>query len=121
MSGKETIISFLQALETRDLEKASAFLAPGVIMTFPSGRTFTSLQELVAWSKGRYKFVRKTYEQFDEANRGDVTTVYVRGVLNGEWNDGSAISNVRYIDRFDLKDGKIIQQDVWNDLAEVRP
>jgi hypothetical protein len=28
---------------------------------------------------------------------------------------------VRFIDRFVLVDGLIQQQDVWNDLAEVRP
>ncbi|MBL8629121.1 MAG: nuclear transport factor 2 family protein, partial [Rhodospirillaceae bacterium] len=52
--------------------------------------------------------------------RGEVTTIFVRGYLNGEWLDGTPIANVRYIDRFDIQGGKIIRQDVWNDLAESR-
>ncbi|MBL8642334.1 MAG: nuclear transport factor 2 family protein [Rhodospirillaceae bacterium] len=121
MTARDIVVAFLKALEARDLPAASAMLASNAIMTFPSGQKFSTLQQLVAWSAGRYKFVRKTYDHFDELPRGDVTTVYVRGNLNGEWLDGSAISNVRYLDRFDIKDGKIIRQDVWNDLAEVRP
>lgn len=121
MSAQQTVVAFLQALEARDLTKASSFLAPGVTMTFPTEKMFGALDELVAWSKGRYKFVRKSFDSFDELTHGDVTTVYVRGLLNGEWLNGTAITNVRFLDRFDLKDGKIIRQDVWNDLAEFRP
>lgn len=120
MSAQQTVVAFLQSLEARDLAKAATCLAANAVLTFPSEKKFTTLDELVAWSKGRYKFVRKTFDSFDEVAHGDVTTVYVRGLLNGEWLNGTAITNVRYLDRFDLKDGKIIRQDVWNDLAEFR-
>ena len=45
---------------------------------------------------------------------------YTRGTLAGEWPDGTAFSGIRFIDRFEVTDGKITQQDVWNDIAEVR-
>lgn len=130
MTGKEIALAFLNALEARDLAAAGAFLAPGAVMTFPGGNRFATLEELVAWAKGRYRFVRKTYESFDEARRGDVTVVYCRGVLNGEWPAatesntclaGSVFNSIRFIDRFEIVNGKIVDQQVWNDLAEARP
>ena len=48
----------------------------------------------------------------------DGQVVYVMGTLQGINRYGVSFSDVRYIDRFVLKDGLIIQQDVWNDLAE---
>jgi hypothetical protein len=119
MSAQDVVLAFLKALEARDLPLASSYLASGVVLTFPGEQRFKTLEQLVAWSKGRYKFVGKTFDHFDETTRGDITTVYVRGYLSGEWLDGTKITNVRYIDRFEIKGGKIIQQDVWNDLAEM--
>lgn len=40
-----------------------------------------------------------------------------RGDLYGE-KAGVAFEGVRYVDRITLRDGKIIRQEVWNDLAE---
>ena len=42
-------------------------------------------------------------------------------MLNGESLDGSPISEVRYIDRFVFRDGLIVDQQVWNDLADILP
>jgi hypothetical protein len=58
---------------------------------------------------------------FDESWQGDKTVVYVRGVLNGEWPDGTAFKDIRFVDRFEVIKGLISRQDVWNDLAEMRP
>ena len=120
MAGKDLVVSFLTTMEQRDLAKASAFLAPGTIMTFPGNAKFKSLEEVVAWSKGRYKFIRKTYHNFDETERSGVITVYCLGMLNGEALDGSPIANVWFLDRFDIMGGKIVDQEVWNDLAEFK-
>lgn len=104
-------------MERRDLTAAAALLAPGFTMTFPGGVTMTALEDLVAWSAQRYRFVRKTYAAFDEAPG----VVHCHGTLSGEWNDGTPFSGIRFIDRFELKDGKLIQQDVWNDMALANP
>lgn len=117
----ERVKNFLRIMEERDLETAKTYLAPDFKMTFPGGVIMTSLDELVAWSKGRYRSVTKTFEDFDEHQDGDDTVVYSTGMLNGEALDGSLISEVRYIDRFVFRDGKIVDQQVWNDLAEVMP
>ncbi len=110
--------AYLDAMEARDLDLARSYLAPGFRMTFPGGVTFRKLEELVEWSRGRYRHVRKVYGPTDEAGSGENPVVYSTGTLEGEWPDGSSFSNIRFIDRFELKDGRIVDQQVWNDLAE---
>lgn len=117
----DKVKEYLRAMEERDIERARLFLAPDFKMTFPGGRTMTSLDELVAWSKGRYKSVTKTFEDFDVFEDGADTVVYSTGMLNGEALDGAPISEVRYIDRFVFREGLIVDQQVWNDLADVLP
>jgi hypothetical protein len=41
--------------------------------------------------------------------------------MAGEWNDGTPYATVRYIDRFDVQNGKIVDMNVWSDMAEFRP
>ena len=119
---QELIIKdYLSAMEARDLEKANTLLAQGFTMSFPGTGPMTTLDALIQWSKPRYKFVTKTYEGFDALqSSGDASIVYCRGTLQGEYHDGSCFEAIRFIDRFEVIDGKITKQDVWNDMAEVR-
>jgi hypothetical protein len=112
--------SYLDAMASRAFDTARSHVAPDFVMTFPGGRTFTTLEDLAAWSKGRYRFVKKTYEGFDAFASGGVTVVYCYGVLNGEAVDGAPIASVRFIDRFELRGDKIVNQRVWNDLGVSR-
>lgn len=112
---------FLERMQARDLAAAQAMLAPGFVMHFPGAAPMTRLEELVAWGKGRYQSVGKVYERFDESWGDEATVVYCSGTLYGVWLDGSAFEAIRFIDRFEVVDGLITRQDVWNDLAEVRP
>jgi phenylpyruvate tautomerase PptA (4-oxalocrotonate tautomerase family) len=112
--------AFLAAMEARDLVTAAAFLAPEFSMTFPGGVRFTALADLVERGKTRYRFVRKSFDGFDEAVGDDATVVFCRGTLAGEWPDGAPFSGIRFIDRFTVRGGKLVDQMVWNDLAEAR-
>ena len=116
MNPEETIRTYLAAMERRDLAAAKALLAPGFHMVFPGGRRFDTLEALVDWAKTRYRSARKTYERFDVA--GNV--VYCFGTLYGERLDGTPYSGIRFIDRFTVKDGRLVDQLVWNDLGEAR-
>ena len=113
------VLSFLEAMEQRDLEKARSHVAEDFAMTFPGPVHFSSLEALVDWSRGRYKFVTKTIDSVRELSDKDTTIVYCTGTLAGEWPDGSNFSGVRFIDSFSVRNGKLASQDVWNDLAEV--
>lgn len=119
-SARELVEKFLRLIEARDVDAAQRYLAPGTVMTFPGASKFKTMGELIESSKKRYQHVRKTFDGFDEVTRDGVTTVYIRGFLNGAWPDGSPFENIRYIDRFEIKDGQIIDQQVWNDMADAR-
>jgi phenylpyruvate tautomerase PptA (4-oxalocrotonate tautomerase family) len=118
----EVVRGFLSAMEARDLDAAQAMLGDGFEMRFPGAPVMTRLAELVDWARPRYRFVRKSYDRFDTAPTAQgAAVVYCFGTLAGEWPDGTAFDGIRFIDRFELEGGRIVRQDVWNDIAEVRP
>ena len=43
--------------------------------------------------------------------------VYCYGSLHGEYLDGRVVDGVRFIDRFEIRNGLVCEQDVWNDLV----
>lgn len=112
---------FLGLMEARELVAAQRMLAPDFVMNFPGNARMHRLEELLDWARGRYQRVGKVYERFDESWQDDCTVVHCDGILQGVWLDGSAFSNIRFIDRFEIAGGLIRRQDVWNDLAELRP
>lgn len=113
------IDEYLQFNEDRNLEEASKFLAPNVVLQFPAGVTYGSLQELVTSAKGRYQWVRKHRDRYFVGHDGDTTTVTSIGRLYGVDLNGEPFEDIRYVDVFVIKDGKITEQIVWNDLAET--
>jgi len=115
LNPERIVRAYLDAMERRDLATAKSFLAPGFFMVFPGNKRFDSLEQLVASAKGRYRSARKTYERYEAA--GNV--MYCYGTLHGELLDGTPYSGIRFIDRFTVKDGKLVDQMVWNDMAEV--
>ena len=115
MTPEELVRRYLAAMERRDLVQARGCLAPGFTMVFPGGRRLATLESLVDFAKRRYRSARKTYERFEAA--GDA--VYCFGTLSGELLDGSPYSGIRFIDRFTVRSGKLVDQQVWNDMAEV--
>jgi hypothetical protein len=116
----QVVRDYLAAMERRDLATANAMLAPGFTMTFPGGVQLETLEQLVDWARQRYRSARKAYERFDVAP-GDIGTsvVYCYGTLHGELLSGAAFSGIRFIDRFTVSAGRLVDQRVWNDMAEV--
>ena len=115
MKPEAVVRAYLDAMERRDLAAAKSLLAPGFQMVFPGGQRFAALEELVEWAKGRYRRALKKYDAFEVS--GDA--VYCFGTLHGERLDGTPYAGVRFIDRFTVKDGKLVDQNVWNDMAEL--
>ena len=109
---------FLRMMEARELEAAEAMMAPGAKITFPGGKLYSSQSEMVKASHGRYQWVKKTFDRAESYQAGDDQVVYVMGDLYGVNRHGVPFSGVRYIDRFVIRNDLIVQQDVWNDLAE---
>ena len=114
------VTDFLSALQARQIERAESLMTAGAVMVFPGTAPMTSLTELVDWAKPRYRSIEKTIEAVETYSTANGATVYVRGTLAGTWPDGQPFRGIRFIDRFEVLEGRISRQDVWNDLAEVR-
>lgn len=110
--------AFLEASMRPDPELAATFMAPGVRIVFTGGRVFSHPREATAFNAGRYRWVKKRIERNDVAPGEVETIVYNLGTLHGEWPDGTPFEGNRYVDRFVVRDGLIITQEVWNDRAE---
>lgn len=112
---------FLGALEARDIARAQAHLAADVRIVVPGGREVRAVADIVANSSRRYRHIGKHIECVEafDAPAGS-TVVYCRGTLHGAWSDGTSFDGIRFIDRFELRGGRIVLQEVWNDAAERR-
>ena len=114
----EIVEQYLVASMIPDPETAATFMADGVEITFTGGRAMDHPRETSAFNAGRYTWVKKKMDRFDVAPGVGETVVYSIGTLYGEWPDGTAFEGNRYVDRFVVRDGKIVKMDVWNDSAE---
>ncbi|WP_299820791.1 nuclear transport factor 2 family protein [uncultured Roseibium sp.] len=109
---------FLDASMKPDPDLAATFMAENVDITFTGGRKFDHPSGPTGFNAGRYKWVKKKMDRFDVAAGTDGAVVYSVGTLYGEWPDGTAFEGNRYVDRFEVRNGKITKMDVWNDSAE---
>ena len=120
LSPKELVEQFLHTIMVPDPVGARAFVAPGLRIRFTGGREMRDPTECSAFNKSRYAWVKKRFEQTDVApgvHAGEAV-VYNTGTLYGAWPDGTLFEGNRYVDRYLVRDGLIVQMDVWNDSAE---
>ena len=110
--------AFLHASMVPDPQTAALYIAEDLAITFTGGRKYRHPRETTAFNAKRYKWVKKKMERFDVVAGEGETIVYNLGTLYGEWPDGTPFEGNRYVDRFVVRDGKIVQMDVWNDSAE---
>lgn len=119
MSAKDLIQTFLRTMEARDLDKAETMMAENALIIFPNNTRFSSQKEMVNSAKGRYQWIKKTFDQIDHFTRDDGSeVVIITGTLYGVNKHNITFEAIRYIDRFVVVDNKIAEQHVWNDLAE---
>ncbi len=114
----EIVERFLVASMIPDPEGAAKFMALDVAITFTGGRKFAHPRETTEFNAKRYKWVKKKMERTDVAPAANEVIVYNTGTLYGEWPDGTPFEGNRYVDRFVVRGGRIVQMDVWNDSAE---
>ena len=109
---------FLAASMVPDPETAARYIAADLRITFTGGRKYGHPSQTAAFNARRYKWVKKAMERTDVVPCDGETIVYNVGTLYGEWPDGTPFEGNRYVDRFVVRAGKIVQMDVWNDSAE---
>jgi ketosteroid isomerase-like protein len=110
---------FLAASMVPDPVTAARYVSSDLKLTFTGGRKMRHPRESAAFNAKRYKWVRKKIERSDVVASARETIVYNVGTLYGEWPDGTPFEGNRYVDRFVVRDGKIVAMDVWNDSAEL--
>ena len=120
-AAEETVERYLTLSMVPDPDGAARLTAPGFRMIFTGGRNFTSPADSAAFNAKRYAWVKKRFLRTDaalDAETGEVR-VFNTGYLYGEWPDGTPFETNRYIDIFTLRDGLIVETQVWNDSAEI--
>jgi hypothetical protein len=120
MNAKHIVEEFLRIIMIPDPVSARAFVSPQLRIRFTGAREMKDPTECSAFNASRYKWVKKKFEQTDVVVGGsdDEAIVYNIGTLYGEWLDGTPFEGNRYVDRYVVKHGLIVQMDVWNDSAE---
>lgn len=120
-TAAEVVDEFLRLIMIPDPDAARRYTAPGMRIRFTGGRAMSDPAECTAFNAGRYKWVKKRIERTEAvvAAAGDADqVVYSLGTLHGEWPDGTPFEGNRYVDRYVVRHGLIVQMDVWNDSAE---
>ncbi len=117
---KAVVEEFLRVIMIPDPDTARSFIAPGARIVFTGGRSMSDIGDCSAFNASRYRWVKKRFERTDVvvgANEEEAV-VYNCGTLYGEWPDGTPFAGNRYVDRYVLRHGKIVEMAVWNDSAE---
>nr|WP_281374670.1 nuclear transport factor 2 family protein [Aureimonas mangrovi] len=109
---------YLDATMAGEPDRALAVVAPGFVARFTGGREYDSPAGPTGFNAARYSWVKKRIERYGVIEAGSRTIVYSLGTLYGAWPDGKPFEGNRYIDRFVVEDGLILETDVWNDSAE---
>ncbi len=112
--------NYLRLLMIPDPERASAFIAPELLIRFTGGREMRSPAECAHFNATRYAWVKKEFDRTEVVSGAteDEAVVYMIGTLYGEWLDGTPFSGNRYVDRYVVRNNQIVRMDVWNDSAE---
>ncbi len=111
---------FLRVIMIPDPEGARAFASPDLQIQFTGGRAMHEPGDCSAFNASRYAWVKKRFERTDlvAGATAQEAVVYNIGTLYGAWNDGTPFEGNRYVDRYVVRAGRIVQMAVWNDSAE---
>ena len=120
MTPADTVNEFLRLVMIPDPASARRYVAPELQIRFTGGRAMRDPSETSAFNAARYRWVKKRIARTDTVAGGteEETIVYSLGTLHGEWPDGTPFEGNRYVDRYVVRHGLIVQMDVWNDSAE---
>ena len=120
LSPKDLVETFLRTIMAPDPVGARAFVSPALRIRFTGGREMSDPSDCSAFNATRYACVKKRFEQTDVVAGATAqdAIVYNIGTLYGAWPDGTLFEGNRYVDRYVVQGGLIVQMDVWNDSAE---
>ncbi len=114
---RKLVQNYLNATSDRRMDDAATYLSDDAVLVFPQGR-FDDLEKMAAAMAGRYSTISKTYDTWDVMDSEGESIVIATGTLSGLNTHQVAFADIRFCDRFVVRDGRICEQHVWNDLAE---
>ena len=119
-TAAKVVDEFLRLVMIPDPIAARSFVSPELRIRFTGGRAMRDPAETTAFNASRYLWVKKRIERTETVAdaTADGIIVYSLGTLHGCWPDGTPFEGNRYVDRYVVRDGLIVQMDVWNDSAE---
>jgi hypothetical protein len=120
MQAAAVVDEFLRLVMIPDPDAARRFVSPRMRIRFTGGREMRDPADTTAFNASRYQWVKKRIDATETVEGGSParTVVYSLGTLHGEWPDGTPFEGNRYVDRYVVSDGLIVEMDVWNDSAE---
>jgi ketosteroid isomerase-like protein len=106
---------FFARMEDEHRDTVGELFADDAVITLPGARFEgpESASEFLAHLAPRYEWAAKEFDRWIETE----TEVVSIGTLYGVDNDGEAFEGVRYVDVYEVEDGRIQRVDIWNDLA----
>jgi ketosteroid isomerase-like protein len=106
---------FFARMEDERRETVGELFADDAVITLPDARFEgpDAASEFLAHLAPRYEWAAKEFDRWLETE----TAVVSIGTLYGVDNDGEAFEGVRYVDVYEVEDGRIQRVDIWNDLA----
>lgn len=120
LSPAAIVDDFLRLVMIPDPDAARRHVSPALRIRFTGGREMRDPADTTAFNAARYRWVKKRIDATETVSGGTPqrTVVYSLGTLHGEWLDGTPFEGNRYVDRYVVSEGLIVQMDVWNDSAE---
>jgi ketosteroid isomerase-like protein len=117
----QLVEAYLRTLMIPDPEGARRYIGPSLEIVFTGARAMREPAECAAFNARRYRWVKKRFEHTHVVAGGTRAhaIVYNTGTLHGEWPDGQPFDGNRYVDRYTVRDGRIVRMEVWNDSAEL--
>lgn len=114
ISAAEIVDEYLRVLMIPDPVAARRYTSPDLRIRFTGGREMRDPAECTAFNAQRYAWVKKRIEKTEAVIGGqsDEQIVYSLGTLYGAWPDGRLFEGNRYVDRYVLRDGRIVEMDV---------
>lgn len=118
--AERIVDEYLRLLMIPDPQAASAYVGPELRIRFTGNRLMRAPAECAAFNAKRYARVGKRVQATEVVAGGtpERTIVYSLGTLYGAWPDGTVFEGNRYVDRYVVSHGAIVEMDVWNDSAE---
>ena len=129
----DLVRGWLDAMARRDFAAAAPMMVTGARVVISGGHEFAAigatdfvasefgtLEDFAAFSAGRYATLRKQADAFETCEAPGGIAVYVRGTASGAFVDGTEFTGARWVDRFQVTQGRIAGLETWSDLAELR-